>query len=87
MEGRLDIGALAVEAETTVERLVYGATVIVAGRVAGQAGAGVILATEAVRAECAGTDLVFEARGEATLKGVPAPVTLFEVHRAHTSSQ
>lgn len=66
---------------------VYGATVNVAARIAAQATAGEILASEAVRAECTTAALDFIPRGEVALKGVPAPVALYEVRRAHTSSR
>lgn len=64
---------------------VYGATVNVASRVAGYAAAGEVVVTDAVRAEADGAAAAatvrFEPVGEATLKGVAAPVSLFRATR------
>jgi class 3 adenylate cyclase len=64
---------------------VYGATVNVAARVAGHADAGEVVVTDVVRAEAEGapapTGVRFEPVGEATLKGVAAPVSLFRAIR------
>lgn len=60
---------------------VFGATVNVASRVAGHATAGEVVVTDIVRAEVeaapARTGIRFEPVGEAALKGVAAPVSLF----------
>lgn len=62
---------------------VYGATVITAARIASRAAAGEILVSEEVRRECeAAPGLTFTPRGEVPLKGIGAPVSLFEVRRA-----
>ncbi len=57
----------------------FGSTVILASRIAGQAGAGQILVPEAVRHLLAGKSFVFEDRGDFTLKGFDEPVRLFGV--------
>jgi class 3 adenylate cyclase/fermentation-respiration switch protein FrsA (DUF1100 family) len=57
----------------------FGASVIVASRVAAQAGAGEILVPEPVRHLLAGKDFIFADRGEALLKGFEDAVRLFEV--------
>ena len=64
---------------------VYGATVNVASRVAGQAAAGEVIVTDIVRTEAEGASAMagvrFESVGEATLKGVAAAVSLFRAIR------
>jgi len=57
----------------------FGASVIVASRVAAQAGAGEILVPEPVRHLLAGKSFVFADRGEVILKGFEDVVRLFEV--------
>ena len=57
----------------------FGSTVILASRIAGQADAGQILVPEAVRHLLAGKSFVFEDRGDFTLKGFDEPVRLFGV--------
>jgi class 3 adenylate cyclase len=57
----------------------FGSTVILASRIAGQAGAGQILVPEAVRHLLAGKAFAFEDRGVFSLKGFDEPVRLFEV--------
>ena len=57
----------------------FGSTVILASRVAAQAGAGEILIPEPVRHLLAGKDFVFSDRGEVALKGFEDPVRLYEV--------
>ena len=64
---------------------VYGATVNVAARVAGHAGAGEVVVTGIVRDEADGaaamSGVSFEPVGEAALKGVADPVSLFRAIR------
>jgi class 3 adenylate cyclase len=57
----------------------FGATVILASRVAAQAGAGEILIPEPVRHLLAGKAFVFADRGQFALKGFDDAVRLFEV--------
>ncbi len=57
----------------------FGATVILAARIAAQAQGGEILASLAVRELCAGKGFLFADTGEVTLKGFEEPVRLFEV--------
>jgi len=57
----------------------FGASVILAARVAAQAGAGEILVPEPIRHLLAGKAFVFADRGEALLKGFEDAVRLFEV--------
>jgi class 3 adenylate cyclase len=57
----------------------FGATVILASRVAAQAGAGEILIPEPVRHLLAGKGFVFADRGEFVPKGFDDAVRLFEV--------
>lgn len=60
----------------------FGATVIMASRIAGQAGAGEILASDVVRGLCSGKGFLFADRGENVLRGFEDPVRLYEVHWA-----
>ncbi len=57
----------------------YGASVIVAARVAAKAEGGEILVAEVVRQLVQGKEYLFADRGEAALKGIEEPVRLFEV--------
>lgn len=57
----------------------FGATVIMASRVCGQAGAGQILIPEPVRHLLAGKPYTYVDRGEAMLKGFEDAVRLLEV--------
>ncbi len=57
----------------------YGASVIVAARVAAKAEGGEILVPEVVRHLVQGKDYLFADRGETALKGFEEPVHLFEV--------
>ena len=57
----------------------FGATVILAARIAAHAQGGEILASLAVRELCAGKGFLFADTGEVTLKGFEEPVRLFEV--------
>ena len=53
-----------------------------AARIAGLADAGEVLASSTVRDLVAGSGLVFEDRGEQTLKGVPEPWRIFAVSKS-----
>ena len=57
----------------------YGASVIRAARVMGQADGGEILVTNVVRELVEGKEYLFSQRGEADLKGFEEAVRLFEV--------
>jgi class 3 adenylate cyclase len=57
----------------------FGSTVILAARVAAQAGPGEILIPEPVRHLLAGKDFLFVDRGEVALKGFEDAVRLYEV--------
>jgi class 3 adenylate cyclase len=62
----------------------FGATVILASRIAMHAGAGVVLASDVVRALCAGKGFLFADRGENVLRGFEDPVRVHEVSwRSH----
>jgi class 3 adenylate cyclase len=57
----------------------FGATVIMASRIAGQAGGGEILTSDVVRALCSGKGFLFADRGENVLRGFEDAVRLYEV--------
>jgi class 3 adenylate cyclase len=57
----------------------FGATVIMASRIAGAGEAGEILASDVVRALCAGKAFLFADRGENVLRGFEDPVRVYEV--------
>ena len=57
----------------------FGATVIVAARIAAKADGGEILVSEVVRGLCSGKGFLFADRGEFVAKGFEDPVRLFEV--------
>ena len=57
----------------------FGATVIMASRIAMNAGAGEILTSDVVRALCAGKGFLFADRGENVLRGFEDPVRVYEV--------
>jgi class 3 adenylate cyclase len=57
----------------------FGATVIMASRIAAHANAGEILASDVVRGLCAGKGLLFADRGENVLRGFEDAVRLYEV--------
>lgn len=57
----------------------FGATVILASRIAAQAAGGEILASVAVRELCAGKGFTFADRGDSALRGFDEPVRLHEV--------
>jgi class 3 adenylate cyclase len=56
---------------------VAGIAVHIAARVMGEASAGEVLVSGAVKDIVAGSGLVFEERGERELKGVPDPIRLY----------
>jgi class 3 adenylate cyclase/pimeloyl-ACP methyl ester carboxylesterase len=57
----------------------FGATVIMASRIAAHAKGGEILASDVVRGLCSGKGLLFADRGENVLRGFEDPVRLYEV--------
>jgi class 3 adenylate cyclase len=57
----------------------FGTAVNLAARIAAEAEAGTILASDVVRQLVAGKDFLFADRGEASLKGFDDPVRLYEV--------
>jgi class 3 adenylate cyclase len=57
----------------------FGATVIMASRIAAYAGAGEILASDVVRGLCSGKGFLFADRGESALRGFEDAVRLYEV--------
>jgi class 3 adenylate cyclase/pimeloyl-ACP methyl ester carboxylesterase len=57
----------------------FGATVIMASRIAAQAGSGEILAADVVRGLCSGKGFLFADRGENVLRGFEDAVRLYEV--------
>ena len=60
----------------------FGATVIMASRIAAEAGSGEILASDVVRGLCSGKGFLFADRGENVLRGFEDPVRLYEVRWA-----
>jgi class 3 adenylate cyclase len=57
----------------------FGATVILASRIAAKAGGGEILVSDNVRSLCAGKGILFADRGEFVAKGFEEPVRVYEV--------
>jgi class 3 adenylate cyclase len=57
----------------------FGASVILASRIADQARAGEIVVANVVRELTAGKGFLFNDRGEAVLRGFEDPVRLFEL--------
>jgi class 3 adenylate cyclase len=57
----------------------FGATVIIAARIADQASGAEILASNVVRELCAGKGFLFADRGESVLRGFEDPVRIFEI--------
>jgi len=57
----------------------FGATVILASRIAGRAEGGEILVADTVRGLCSGKGFVFADRGEFAAKGFEEPVRVYEV--------
>lgn len=60
----------------------FGATVIMASRIAAQASVSEILASDVVRGLCSGKGFLFADRGENVLRGFEDPVRLYEVRWA-----
>jgi len=58
----------------------FGATVILASRIAARAGGGEILVADTVRGLCSGKGFLFADRGEFTAKGFDDPVRIYEVN-------
>jgi class 3 adenylate cyclase len=77
-EGRLRIGISVGEPVSQHEDL-FGAVVNLASRICGQAGAGQILVSSAVRELSVGKSVSFVDRGPIDLKGFDDPVRLYEV--------
>jgi class 3 adenylate cyclase len=61
----------------------FGATVILAARIAAKAGAGEILVANAVRELCSGKGFLFADHGEFVAKGFEEPVRVYEVSWRH----
>ena len=57
----------------------FGATVILAARIAAKAGGGEILASDVVRGLCSGKGFLFADRGEFVAKGFEDSVRIFQV--------
>jgi class 3 adenylate cyclase len=57
----------------------FGATVILASRIAAKAGGGEILVADTVRGLCSGKGILFSDRGEFVAKGFEEPVRVYEV--------
>ena len=57
----------------------FGATVILASRIAGKADGGEILVADTVRGLCSGKGFLFADRGEFVAKGFEEPVRMYEV--------
>jgi class 3 adenylate cyclase/pimeloyl-ACP methyl ester carboxylesterase len=57
----------------------FGATVILASRIAAKANGGEILVADTVRGLCAGKGFLFSDRGEFVAKGIEEPVRVYEV--------
>ena len=57
----------------------FGATVILASRIAGRAEGGEILVADTVRGLCSGKGFLFADRGEFVAKGIEEPVRVYEV--------
>ena len=57
----------------------FGATVILASRIAAKAGDGEILVSDTVRGLCSGKGFLFTDRGEFAAKGFEEPVRIYEV--------
>ena len=61
----------------------FGATVILASRIAAKAGGGEILVADTVRGLCSGKGFLFADRGEFVAKGFEEPVRISEVNWRH----
>jgi class 3 adenylate cyclase len=57
----------------------FGATVILASRIAAKADGGEILVADTVRGLCSGKGFLFSDRGEFVAKGIEEPVRVYEV--------
>ncbi len=57
----------------------FGATVILASRIAARAEGGEILVSDNVRSLCSGKNFIFADRGDFTAKGIEEPVRIYEV--------
>jgi class 3 adenylate cyclase len=57
----------------------FGATVILAARIAAKADAGEILTSDVVRGLCSGKGFLFADRGDFVAKGFEEPVRLYEI--------
>jgi class 3 adenylate cyclase len=64
---------------TTKDGDLFGATVILASRIAAKADAGEILVADTVRGLCSGKGFLFADRGEFEAKGFEEPVRVYEV--------
>jgi class 3 adenylate cyclase len=64
----------------------FGATVILASRIAAKADGGEILVAETVRGLCSGKGFLFADRGEFVAKGFEEPVRISEVNWRHTTA-
>ena len=61
----------------------FGATVILASRIAAKAGGGEILVADTVRGLCSGKGFLFADRGEFAAKGFDEAVRVYEVQWRH----
>ena len=61
----------------------FGATVILASRIAAKAEGGEILVADTVRGLCSGKGFLFADRGEFVAKGIEEPVRVYEVRPPH----
>jgi adenylate cyclase len=64
----------------------FGATVILASRIAAKAVGGEILVADTVRGLCSGKGFLFSDRGEFVAKGFEEPVRVYEVSWRHTTA-
>ena len=64
----------------------FGATVILASRIAAKAAGGEILVADTVRGLCSGKGFLFADRGEFVAKGFEEPVRVYEVNWRHTTA-
>ena len=64
----------------------FGATVILASRIAAKAEGGEILVADTVRGLCSGKGFLFADRGDFVAKGIEEPVRISEVNWRHTTA-
>ncbi len=64
----------------------FGATVILASRIAAKAGGGEILVADTVRGLCSGKGFLFADRGKFLAKGFEEPVRVYQVNWRHTTA-